>query len=87
MDRFRAFACPGNIPGVRHSHKRIHIKAERLLEAQSHVAGQVGPGIQKTGERRARHAQHLSRLGDRKPMGLDDQSAGSGRDVQGLASA
>lgn len=39
-----------DIVGHLHPHKRIHLDAERLLDAQRHLARQISLAIQETGQ-------------------------------------
>ena len=61
-----------DIVGSLHAHQRVHVHTERLLDAQSHLTGQVGIPVQEIRQSRSRHAEHLGRGRDREPVSLDD---------------
>src|ERR1019366_6425062 len=62
----------GDVVGILHSYEGVHIDTERLLEAQGHVAGEIGPGVQETGKGWAGDAKNPRRIGHRKVVCLDD---------------
>jgi len=45
-DLARLFAGLGDVARSLHAHQRVHVHAERLLDAQVHLAGQVGILVQ-----------------------------------------
>ena len=66
-DLRRVPARPGSVVGGLYAHQGVHVHVKRLLDAQRHLAGEVGILIQEIRQRGARHAQHLCRRRDGEP--------------------
>jgi hypothetical protein len=47
--------CLCDVVGRLHAHERVHFHAERLLEAQSHNAGEVSVAVEQAGQGRTRN--------------------------------
>jgi len=61
-----------HVIGELHPEKVIHVRAERLFDAQGHFRRQRGLAVQKIGERSAAHFQNLSRLRHGEAESFDD---------------
>src|SRR5216683_8032006 len=81
LPRFR------HVVGELHPEKVIHVRAERLFDAQGHFRRQRGLAVQKVGKRGAAYFQNLRRLRYVEAEGLDDfgfyQVARMGRVLHG----
>src|ERR1700733_12676652 len=71
-DSVFAFARLGNGVGSLHSHERVHLDAEGLFEAEGHIAGEIGAGVQQTRQSRTRYLESRGGGGDRKAGGLNN---------------
>jgi hypothetical protein len=71
-DVFRLFTGLGNIVGRLHPHKGIHLYAERLLQPQRHLPGQISLPIQETRQGGTRHLKSLGGCRHRQACRLDD---------------
>ena len=58
----------GNVVGRLHPHQGVHLDSERLLDAQRHEAGQIGPAIQKRGQCDVTVYESQGRLGRERPI-------------------
>jgi hypothetical protein len=66
LPRFR------HVVGKLHAEKVVHVRAERLFDAQGHFRRQRGLAVQKIGKRGAAHFQNLPRLRHVEAEGLHD---------------
>ena len=81
LPRFR------HVVGELHAEKVVHVRAERLFDAQGHFRRQRCRAVQKVGKRGAAHFQNLRRLRYVEAEGFDDlgfdQVARMGRILHG----
>jgi hypothetical protein len=68
-------SCFRHVIGELHPEEVIHVRAERLFDAQSHFRSQRGLAVQKIGERRAAYFQYLRRLRHAEAESFDDFSS------------
>ena len=71
------FSLPGlgDVVGRLQPHERVHLHPESLLDAQRHIAGQVGLAVKQTGQGRAGNLQRGGGCRDRQTSRLDDLCA------------
>lgn len=79
-----AFAGLRDVVGGLHAHEGVHFHAEGFFEAQGHVAGEAGFGVEQTGEGWAGDSEGAGGGSDGEPGGLNEFVANEGSGMRGV---